>query len=65
MNGTIVEVKYRLGSVIKFNKVDHRVNAFRYEVRPMGTFRVYELTNEETGKSVDTTEEVLDVDNNV
>lgn len=37
---------YDLGQEVKFNNQTYRVNAFRFEARPMGIFKVYEISNE-------------------
>lgn len=50
---------FQLGKVLRHNGRECRIHAYRFEVRPMGNFKIYECSYEETGHKFDTTEEIL------
>lgn len=59
-----IKQRYSLGQIVAFNGREHRISAFRYEIRPMGVFKVYEVSDE-NGITVDTVEHVLEIQNGV
>lgn len=46
MNETIVKQKYKLDETVIHNGREKRVTAFRFEIRPMGQFKIYELEDD-------------------
>lgn len=54
-----VEQKYLVGSVVIHKERKSRINAFRYEVRPMGVLKVYECTDEATGRQFEAVQNTL------
>lgn len=56
-----IEQKFELGEIAIHNNKQCRIHAFKYEVRPMGVFKVYECsyTNSDKHKTFNTVETLL------